>query len=102
VASGVGISFKPWPWGGSLMGGGEVVLSFKPWPKVSCFKQKTPKTERAKRKERAERRRERKIFGRNERRERNFRNKYQLVRVGSEMKNIDILIFTKCTVAFHF
>ena len=105
VASGVGISFKPWPWGGSLMGGGEVLYRYrsekrkkktpkiekknptpaspshhrinqfrasnrKPKrPKVSCFKQKTPKTERAKRKERAKRRRERKIFGRNERRE---------------------------------
>ena len=61
-----------------------------------------PKEQREKRKERAEKRRERKIFGRNERRERNFRNKYQLVRWGLQMKNIDFLSFTKCTVAFHF
>ena len=68
VASGVGISFKPWPWGGSLMGGGEVLYRYrsekrkkkpqrpkkkphagkpKPPPNqpVSCFKQKTQKTE---------------------------------------------------------
>jgi hypothetical protein len=29
VASGVGISFKTWPWGGSLMGGGEVLWLYR-------------------------------------------------------------------------
>jgi hypothetical protein len=55
-----------------------------------------------KRESRESRRREREKFSEEMRGERNFRNKYQLVRVGSEMKNIDFLIFTKCTVAFHF
>ena len=61
-----------------------------------------PKEQRAKRKERAERIRERKIFGRNERREKFSEQISVGIRVGSKMKNIDFLTFTKCTVAFHF
>jgi hypothetical protein len=76
-------------------------------PKVSFVLEENPKEqtakrkERAKREERAERRRERKNFGRNERRERNFRNKSSWWYGGVRQKNIDILIFTKCTVAFQ-
>jgi predicted lipid-binding transport protein (Tim44 family) len=29
MASGVGISFKAWPWGGSLVGGGEVLWLYR-------------------------------------------------------------------------
>ena len=57
-------------------------------PKVSFVQTENPKEQRDK--ERAERRRERKNFGRNERRERNFRNKKPLVPVASDKK---ILIF---------
>ena len=57
---------------------------------IFVLQTENPKEQREKRKERAEKRRERKIFGRNERRERNFRNKYQLVRWGQTRK---ILIF---------
>jgi hypothetical protein len=49
-----GISFKPWPWGGCLMGGGEV--------------QRAKRKERAEKRESREKKRE-KIFRRNERRE---------------------------------
>jgi hypothetical protein len=49
-----GISFKPWRWGGCLMGGGEV--------------QRAKRKERAEKRESREKKRE-KIFRRNERRE---------------------------------
>ena len=70
-------------------------------PKVSCFKQKTPKS-KEQREKREQREEEREKISEEMRGERNFRNKYQLVQEGSEMKNIDFLIFTKCIVAFHF
>ena len=70
-----GISFKPWPWGGCLMGGGEV--------------------QRAKRKERAEKRESR------EKKREKFSEQKAVGTVGSDQKNIGFLIFTKCTVAFQ-
>jgi hypothetical protein len=73
---------------------------------ISVLQTENPKEQRAKRKEREEKRESRekkreKNFRRNERRERNFRNKKAVGTVGSDQKNIDILIFTKCTVAFQ-
>ena len=60
--------------------------------------EENPKEQTAK--ERAERRRERKNFGRNEKREK-FSDKNQLVVRSGQTKKIDILMFTKCTVAFQ-
>jgi hypothetical protein len=67
------------------------------------LQQKAQKAERAKREERAERREskweeEREIFGRNERREKKI-GRNSSCRVGSKLKEIGFLIFTKCTVA---
>ena len=69
--------------------------------KFRLLKQKIPKS-KEQREKREQREEEREFFLEEMRGERNFRNKYQLVRWGLRMKNIDFLIFTKCTVAFHF
>ena len=52
MASGVGISFKAWPWGGSLVGGGEVLWLYR-FEKRKEKNWKFSEEQREKREERA-------------------------------------------------
>jgi hypothetical protein len=81
LSSGVGISFKPWPWGGSLVGGGEVLWLYRSEnttpasPSHHRINHHRASTESPKGRKSKERRESREKREQMRRRERNFRKK---------------------------
>ena len=81
------------------MGGGEVLWLYRSEKRKKKFGSFRKSKERREKREQM-RRRERKFRKKEEREKKIGRN--ISCRVGSELKEIGFLIFTKCTVAFHF